>query len=232
MGAFVEQALDLHPPGNMREKAYDSFMRRLLAQEIRAGQFVTQHQLVAITGMPLGAIRELVPRLEAEGLLRTVPQRGMQIAHVDVKLIRDAFQFRSFLESGAVAEFAHKAPEELVRQLVVRHQEVIDRCLAATLDGGVSNELIGAAQDIDWVLHATIIDFLGNAIISEAYRVNSIKIRLIRQQQTTLSKATVLPAMQDHMAILSAIAGRDADAAVAAMQNHIASARKRAMELQ
>jgi DNA-binding GntR family transcriptional regulator len=38
--------------------------------------------------------------------------------------------------------------------------------------------------------------------------------------------------MQDHMAILSAIAGRDADAAVAAMQNHIASARKRAMELQ
>ena len=132
----------------------------------------------------------------------------------------------------AVAEFAHKAPEELVRQLVARHQEVIDRCLAATLDGGVSNELIGAAQDIDWVLHATIIDFLGNAIISEAYRVNSIKIRLIRQQQTTLSKATVLPAMQDHMAILSAIAGRDADAAVAAMQNHITSARKRAMELQ
>jgi DNA-binding GntR family transcriptional regulator len=230
MGAFVENALDRHPPGNMREKAYDSFMRRLLAQEIQAGQFVTQHQLVAITGMPLGAIRELVPRLESEGLLRTVPQRGMQIAHVDVKLIRDAFQFRSFLECGAVAEFAREAPADLVAGLIARHQDIIDRCLAANTSGGATEELIGAAQDTDWVLHAAIIDFLGNAIISEAYRVNSIKIRLIRQQQTTLSKATVLPAMQDHMAILSAIAIRDVAAAVEAMQSHIVSARKRAMD--
>ena len=37
-----------------------------------------------------GAIRELIPRLEADGLIRTVPQRGMQVAQVDVRLIRDA----------------------------------------------------------------------------------------------------------------------------------------------
>jgi DNA-binding GntR family transcriptional regulator len=231
MGALVEQALDQRPPGNMREKAYDSFMRRLLAQEIRAGQFVTQHQLVALTGMPLGAIRELVPRLEAEGLLRTVPQRGMQIAHVDLKLIRDAFQFRTFLECGAVAEFARAAPDDLIAALLARHRGIIERCLAAGEAGGVTPALISEAQDIDWELHATIIDFLGNAIISEAYRVNSIKIRLIRQQQTTLSKATVLPAMEDHMAILSAVASRTMPAAVEAMENHIASARARAMEL-
>ncbi len=231
MGAFVEQTHDLRPPGNMRERAYDSFMRRLLAQEIRAGQFVTQHQLVAITGMPLGAIRELVPRLEAEGLLRTMPQRGMQIAHVDIKLIRDAFQFRAFLENGAVAEFARKAPRELVVRLIERHQDIIDRCVAVHIDSEAAEELISAAQDIDWALHAAIIDFLDNAIISEAYRVNSIKIRLIRQQQTTLSKATVLPTMEDHMAILSAITNRDAAAAVAAMENHIMNARRRAMEI-
>ena len=34
--------------------------------------------------MSLGAIRELIPRLEADGLITTVPQRGMQIAHVDL----------------------------------------------------------------------------------------------------------------------------------------------------
>ena len=47
-----------------------------------------------LLGMPLGAVRELIPRLEAEGLLRTVPQRGLQIAHVDLKLINNAFQLR------------------------------------------------------------------------------------------------------------------------------------------
>src|SRR5438309_7197528 len=109
MGAFVEHALEDRQPQNLREKAYDSFTRHLLSREIRAGQFVSQRELVEITGLPLGAIRELIPRLEAEGLVRTVPQRGMQIAHVDLNLIKDAFQFRLFLECQAVAIFAVEA---------------------------------------------------------------------------------------------------------------------------
>ena len=67
-----------------------------------------------ITGLPLGAIRELIPRLEAEGLVRTVPQRGMQVAHVDLNLIKDAFQFRLFIECQAVAIFAAEAPAQTI----------------------------------------------------------------------------------------------------------------------
>ena len=78
----------------LRDQAYQRFTRGLLEREIRAGQFVSQRELAEITGMPLGAIRELIPRLEADGLIRTVPQRGMQVAQVDVRLIRDAFGFR------------------------------------------------------------------------------------------------------------------------------------------
>ncbi len=65
--------------------------------------------MVAITGLPLGAIRELVPRLEAEGLIRTAPQRGMQVPQVDINLVRNAFQFRLFLEEAAVRIFARTA---------------------------------------------------------------------------------------------------------------------------
>ncbi len=51
-------------------------------------------------------MRELIPRLEAEGLLRTVPQRGLQIAHVDLRLINNAFQLRGMLEREAAMHFA------------------------------------------------------------------------------------------------------------------------------
>ena len=84
----------------LRDKAYDSFTERLLNREIKPGQFVSQRELVEMTGITLGAIRELIPRLEAEGLITTVPQRGMQVAHVDLSLIRNAFQFRLFLEDA------------------------------------------------------------------------------------------------------------------------------------
>ncbi len=66
-------------PLKLRDKAYDSFTERLLSREIKPGQFVStagtgrDHQHAAGR-----AIRELIPRLEAEGLITTVPQRGMQ----------------------------------------------------------------------------------------------------------------------------------------------------------
>ena len=93
-------------PLKLREQAYEGYTRSLLAREIAPGQFVTQRELVEITGFPLGAIRELVPRLEAEGLIRTAPQRGMQVPQVDLNLVRNAFQFRLFLEEPAVRLYA------------------------------------------------------------------------------------------------------------------------------
>ena len=94
----------------LRDRAYESFTARILRREIRPGQFVSQRELAEMTGFPLGAIRELVPRLETEGLIVTIPQRGMQVAHVDLGLIRNAFQFRLFLEREAVQVYAEAEP--------------------------------------------------------------------------------------------------------------------------
>ena len=66
----------------LRDQAYASFTQHLRDHELQPGQFISQRELVALTGHPLGAIRELIPRLEAEGLIRTVPQRGLSLIHI------------------------------------------------------------------------------------------------------------------------------------------------------
>ena len=83
---------------SQRAKAYQGFTRQVFEGTIRAGQFVSQRELMTLLDMPLGAVREMIPRLEAAGLVKTVPQRGLQIAHVDLRLIRNAFQVRSMIE--------------------------------------------------------------------------------------------------------------------------------------
>lgn len=216
---------------NLRSRAYESFTQRLLADEIRPGQFISQRELVELTELPLGAIRELIPRLEAEGLVKTVPQRGMQVAHVDLNLIRDAFQFRLFLEREAVAVFAREAPEATISALLDDHERIIAACAEAESKGGVQPALLKEAQDIDWALHLTIIDALGNAIISDAYRVNQIKIRLIKQSKTKLNTTVLVPTMREHLAIIHAIQARDPDRAQDAIGTHILSARDRAIGL-
>ena len=218
-------------PLKLREKAYASFTHHLLTRDLRPGQFFSQRELVELTGLPLGAIRELVPRLEAEGLIKIAPQRGMQVVHVDLNMIRDAFQFRLFLEREAVAIFTESASDSLLTRLRGEHDAIIADCEKAEKKGGVTKDLVARAQQIDWDLHSTIIDSLDNAIITNAYRVNSIKIRLIRQEQTRLYDALVVPTMREHLGVIDAIATRKPDKAIAALGAHITNARNRAMGL-
>ena len=208
----------------LRDQAYQRFTRGLLAREIRAGQFVSQRELTEMTGMPLGAIRELIPRLEADGLIRTVPQRGMQVAQVDVRLIRDAFGFRMLIEREAAAQFALHAPDEALRRLRDEHETVL-----AAAAKGVTPALIARAQAVDDGMHATIVDALGNGILSNAWRVNQLKIRLIRQSETRLDADLVAPVMRIHLGVIEAIASRDPVRAAAAMEAHIAASRDRAL---
>lgn len=208
----------------LRDQAYQRFTRGLLAKEIRAGQFVSQRELAELTGMSLGAIREMIPRLEADGLVHTVPQRGMQIAQVDIGLIRNAFQFRLIVEREAAAAFAQSAPVAEFERLQAAHESVV-----AAAAQGATPAVIARAQATDDGMHAAIVDALGNGIVSDYYRVNSLKIRLIRQAQTRIDADLVVPVMQEHLGVIAALRTRDPEHAAAAMADHIERARNRAL---
>jgi DNA-binding GntR family transcriptional regulator len=222
----MDSDLDRDPPPNLRERAYDAFTRHLLDRDLEPGQFVSQRELVDMSGLTLGAIRELVPRLESEGLIRTIPKRGMQIAQVDLALIRDAFQFRLFLEKEAAAAFARTGSDAAMKRLRNRHEDVVKRARKQ-----VTPELIREAQAVDWDLHYTLIDALDNKIIARAYRINMLKIRLIRQQHTRLDDALVVPVMKEHLGIIEALESRDPERAAAAIGKHINDARARALQV-
>jgi len=212
------------PPRQLRWQAYERFRQQLLAAKIRPGQFVSQRELAALTSLPLGAIREVIPRLEAEGLLFTVPQRGLQIANVDVKLVRNAFALRVALEKEAAAHFALSASDADLDALEAAHRDILRQAAR-----GITPALLDAAQAVDWGLHDTMIDALGNEIISSIYRVNSLRIRLIRLDRVTLDKASLRPAMQEHLDFLAALRTRDPTRAVVAIEQHLTSARNRAL---
>lgn len=207
-----------------RDQAYRSFTRHLLASDIRPGQFVSQRELVALTQMPLGAIRELVPRLEAEGLITTIPQRGMQIAPIDYSLVRDAYQFRLILEKEAIRHFTATASDEAIAAIRDSHEAIL-KCVEAE---GTTADIVNDAQSVDWGFHDLLIESLGNEIVTSTYRVNSLKIRLIRQELIRID-GHVVPVMHEHLGIIAEMEKRDADAAAAALERHIIGARQRAL---
>jgi len=210
----------------LRWQAYERFQQQLIASQIRPGQFVSQRELAALIGLPLGAIREVIPRLEAEGLLQTAPQRGLQIASVDVKLVRNAFHLRALIEREAAAQFALTATDAELDALDTAHREVV-----AAARRGVTPALLEKAQAIDWGLHDRMVDALQNEIISGIYRVNSLRIRLIRLDRVMLDEQVLGPAMEEHLAVIAALRTRDPQHAIAAIDAHLTHARSRAVGL-
>jgi DNA-binding GntR family transcriptional regulator len=214
------------PEPKLREQAYEAFTNRLLQSDIKPGQFITQRELVALTGQPLGAIRELIPRLEAEGLIVTVPRRGLQVLSLNISLIRNAFQFRLILEREAVTSFCQTASDTRIGEIKAAHQAII-----ASAKEGVTDAIVAEAQQVDREFHESIIDDLNNEIISKAYRVNWIKVRLIRQNETSMDEDLVVPVMREHLRIIAALEARDVAAAAEAAAAHIMNARARALRL-
>lgn len=210
----------------LRELAYASIIDKLLAREFTPGQFLSQRQLVESTGLPLGAIREIIPRLESEGLLTALPQRGIQIAHVDLNLIREAFQFRLVMEKEAVAQFTLSASDAAIKAMRQEHEEMLECASSRVLTPEEEEE----AQQIDWKMHNSFIDAMGNSIISMAYRVNSVKTRLINQERYTI-EGRVAPVMREHLRIVSAIESRDPAKAMEALAEHINNSKTLALNV-
>ncbi len=215
------------PPGSLRAQAYQSFQQQIVDANIRAGQFISQRELMQLLGMPLGAVRELIPRLEAEGLLKTVPQRGLQVAHVDLKLINNAFQLRRLLEREAASRFVTTVSDRELAVIEQDHLDIVERARAH----GIDDDLLKDATKVDWGLHDLMIDALGNELISEVYRINSLRVRLIKLEGSTLSAQVLVPAMEEHLWFIDALKRRDAPAVQQRLGHHIESAHLRVLGL-
>lgn len=214
------------PRSLMREIAYERFKAELFKRNLAPGQFVSQGELCELLDVPLGPTREALKRLEAENLVRLIPQRGIQITDIGVTLIHEAFQFRAILEVAAIRHFVGVADDATLAELERITTEVLKR-----LDGGSNTDprLLDAALQVDWGMHDMIVESVGNRIMMTAHRQNFDKIKMIRLHGRS---PRYLPlAMEEHLAVIAAMKARDADKAAAALEQHLRCAERRALGL-
>ena len=109
----------------------------------------------------------------------------------------------AFLEKEATALYAQNATDAEIAAQRARHEAIVARA-----EAGGDDKLIEDAEEVDRLMHEAIIDHLDNEIVSQAFRVTWLKIRLIRQYETRIHNSIIVPVMQDHLAIIAAIETR------------------------
>ena len=85
------------------------------------------------------------------------------------------------------------------------------------------------AQRVDWAFHDHVVDHMRNRIISDIHRVNAIKIRLIRNNDTRMLPDHVVWVMDMHLDVIRALMARDKAATLEAIHAHIESSKRRAL---
>ncbi|MBJ7537430.1 GntR family transcriptional regulator [Marinomonas transparens] len=212
--------------GRVRLLAYEQFQEALLDGRLRPGQMVSQRELVKMLSLSIGALRELLPRLQSENLITVLPQKGIMIPAIDLQMIRDAFQMRAALEREAVLYALKNMPDETLLEQKALHIEMIE-----AVKVGATEELLHRGQEIDSGFHSLLMQATRNELLMSAYDINNIRIRLIKLDRIRLNSLTLPAAFGDHLKVIDALLARDRNAAMEAMDSHIGNARERALEL-
>jgi DNA-binding GntR family transcriptional regulator len=226
-GKNPRKAVAAHGEGTrLSDLAYARIFESVYDRKLPAGAFVSQSQLVELTGVPVAPLRDALRTLEAEGVLTIHPHSGIQFIKPGLELTRSTYQFRGIVEAAAVAVYAETAADTEIRALLERHKEV-----AASLErDGLTPQNAADLEQLEESMHGAIVASLNNPLIDTSYRRIRYYLRLLRLDRK-MSAPLALRSLREHIVVLEACQARDASAAVAAIQTHFAAALQRNLGL-
>jgi DNA-binding GntR family transcriptional regulator len=204
---------------SMRQVAYDRIEDLLNWGRVRPGQIISQRELMELAGVKLGSVREAIPRFEAEGLLQTLPQRGLMVPSLDVTFVREAYQMRRLIELGAVPDLLDRLDRAVITDWIDWHNGARDH-----LDKDPSSDLGDFLRDFqlyDWDMHARMVEAMENKLIANVYRVTAIKIRMAAQSRVRVTRQNATRVIKEHLGFLLPLLAGDAGAATLALSHHI-----------
>lgn len=200
------------------EKAYSAIRERVLSGEYPAGSRLREEELAEAVGVSRTPVREALRRLDAEGVVEFVPNRGAQVAVWSRQDLEEIFSLRALLEGyGARLAASKMEPAELDELAALADQmETIAR-------RGIEGHYDQMAL-LNGRFHRLVLEAARNRRL--ATLVGSI-VELPLQQRTLrrYSDEDLTRSMRQHRELIDALAAGDTKWAEAVMQAHVLAAR-------
>jgi DNA-binding GntR family transcriptional regulator len=206
----------------LSEIAYSRILDGLFQRKVPVGAFVSQNELVQLLDVPLQPLRDALRVLEAEGVLTIHSRSGIQFLKPDLELARSTYQFRSIIERAAARSFAETAGLDKIEAMAKAHHKVMKEIESRGFDSQMLEKLEGLEQQ----LHGGMIAALRNPLIETTARRLKNYVTLIRLERL-ITQPLALRTLREHLEIIEACAGRDADRAEAAVASHFQAALQR-----
>jgi DNA-binding GntR family transcriptional regulator len=206
----------------------------LLRRDILSGKFQPGSRLAAATlqeryGASSGLLREVLPRLVAEGLAVAKPQRGYWVIAVSPEDLRHLTEARVLIETTLLRQSVHEGDLAWESKVLAAHHTLASTSLLTADRSGVNEEWLEAHARFHSDLLAgaanlrlrRIADSLRD--ITEIYRCWSASFARPGERGAAAVAA-------EHKSILDATLARDANLAVAELTVHIERTTKQLLD--
>ncbi|RDL44771.1 GntR family transcriptional regulator [Marinomonas piezotolerans] len=200
----------------LRKTAYERIEALLNTGTLTPGQVVSQRELVELTDSTLGSIREAVSRLEAEGLLQTLPKRGLMVPSLDITFVRNAYELRKLIEVGTLERSSDMIPKSIIENWIKQHEKLLEQIID-NKDEEVSEEI----QKLDWDMHSRIVNAGNNTLVENVYRITAIKIRMAVQSRIKVTPFNGHRVINEHLSFLRPLAAGDKKLAAIKLEEHL-----------
>ena len=201
--------------------AYSEIRERILAGKLVPHEPLSEYQLADELKVSRTPVREALKRLEHEGLVRFVPNRGAFVADVSIRDIVEIYELREQLESFAAGVAASEMPLADI-EVLRRKLENAERLAAK---GSVKE-----AFDSDIHLHKQLIQCTKNSRMTALLATLDDQVHRIRIiSPSSLGRLEAM--VREHREVLEYIGRRDCAGAQEAMRRHLRAARENAIRL-
>jgi len=203
----------------LAEEAYEAIFGQLMALKIAPGSRITVDNLARELNVSQTPIREALGRLEGEGLVVKTHLIGYSAApQIARRRFDELYDLRILLEPEAAQRAARVMDEQRLAML----QEVAG--VMARRQGGDERFRYSAFARQDALFHDRILEIAGNALIRETLAHQHTHFHIFRLM---FHSRVTEEALDEHEALLAALAAGDGKAAKKAMREHIERSRDR-----
>ncbi len=211
--------LDNYKP--LRELVFENIREAIINGHLKPGERLMEIQLAEELGVSRTPVREAIRKLELEGFVVMIPRKGAYVTDITIKDIVDVFELRWALEALAAELAAERATEEEIEQME-RHLLELAKV--------IEEQDVKKIVEIDTRFHETIYTASRNKRLGQ---ILSLLGELIQRYRTlTLSKSErIKVTMEEHRAIVEALAAREPQRAGRLAQEHIESAENSLMDV-
>jgi GntR family transcriptional regulator, rspAB operon transcriptional repressor len=196
---------------SLPELVRETLRRRILNNELAAGERLTEASLAAEFGVSRTTLRSALTGLQNDRLVEFAPRRGCWVARMTPAEIEDACYARYLLESGAMGEERAVIDDKLLAALGAE----LDAMVRAVGCGDLAE-----AVECDTRLHGVLIGAGGRTRLAELWHSLDGQMGALTRSSLEFQGGDLVQVIDRHRRLIEAVATRDRPTIAAALKDH------------